>query len=377
MAEDDRSAVAAGQVPRLQRIPRWVIAFGFWTMITLAYSTRMEVRGEPSVWVSISWLDSLKVAASQWYAWALLSLPIFWINRHLPVSRDAPLRRLLMHVPLSLVFILAFTYLHYGLALLLDAPYDASWITDDVFSTFARATYRLSTFVYWAMVTAFIALDYQAELAERKVRGAELERLLSEARLAALRAQLDPHLLFNALNATSAYVERDPRAARLMLERLGDLLRLSLENADKQEISLDRELAFLERYVQLQLARFGDRLDVHIDVPEPVRQAIVPVLVLQPLVENAIRHGVAKRPGRGRIEIRAQHEDGRLRLSVQDDGPGLPPEWSLERSKGIGIANTRERLRWLYGHDDHVFTVRKGPMGGAMVEIDLRWRTAA
>jgi two-component system, LytTR family, sensor kinase len=373
----DAQTTPSPQTSRFQRLSKWLALFAFWTSMTLVYSTRMEIRGDPIVWIPLSWLQSFKVAAAHWYSWAILSVPIFWINRRLPVGRDAPGRRLLMHVPLSLLFIFLFTYLHYWLSLLIDAPFDPSYLASGMWETFTRSTYRFSLFIYWAMVTAAIALDYQEDLAERKVRGAELERLLSEARLSALRAQLDPHLLFNALNTTSALVERDPRAARQMLEHLGDLLRLSLENADVQEVSLDRELVILDRYVQLQLARFGDRIDIHIDVPSELRSAIVPVLVLQPLVENAIRHGVSKRPGPGRVEVKAIRAGDRLHLSVQDDGPGLPTEWHQAQRAGIGLSNTRERLRWLYGDGDHAFTVGTGPLGGAMVEVDIRWKTAA
>ena len=129
------------------RLPRWLIVVGFWTIIVLAYSTRTEVRSGTFVWVPITWIDALKAAAAQWYAWGLLSVGIYWVNRALPVPRDALFTRLLIHLPLSLAFTVAYTYLNYGLTEALHAPVDVNWIGESVFATLTRVTYRLGTFV--------------------------------------------------------------------------------------------------------------------------------------------------------------------------------------------------------------------------------------
>ena len=168
-----------------------------------------------------------------------MSVAIYWANRKLPAAPDALLRRLLMHVPLSIVFTIAYTYLYRGATRLLDAPNDPQWVGATILETASHVTYRLGTFVYWAIAMICVALDYQSDLKDREIRTSGLERQLSEARLATLRSQLDPHFLFNTLNSISAYVESAPRQARLMIEQLGDLLRLSLEHADRQEIPLD------------------------------------------------------------------------------------------------------------------------------------------
>lgn len=352
------------------QLPRWVLVLGFWALIVLLYSTRNEVRGGPYVWVPISRLEAFKFAVAQWAPWGLLSLCIFWANRRLPVGRDALVPRLLLHVPLSVAFTIAYTYLNYGMTVLLDAPTDASWVAGNLFETAIRVSYRLGMFVYWAIVSVCVALDYQADLKDRQLRTSELERLLTEARLATLHSQLHPHFLFNALNTISAYLERDPRTARLMLEQLGDLLRLSLEHADEQEIPLERELAFVDRYLQLQLARFGDRLEVDVQVEPHVLHAMVPTFILQPLVENAITHGTSKQLRKGRIELQASSEGPRLRVRVRDNGAGLPPGWDIERSAGIGIANTRERLSHLYGTDQSL-SVSPVSAGGVQVDLSL------
>ena len=358
-------------------IPRWLLVVGFWAIIILAYSTRTEVRTGTYVWVPITWGDALKAAIAQWAPWGLLSVGIYWVNRVLPVARDALFKRLLFHVPLSLVFTVAYTYLNYGIIVTLDSPVDANWLGGSVLETATRVTYRLGTFVYWAVVAMCVALDYQNESNERQLRNAQLERLLSEARLATLRTQLDPHFLFNTLNAISAYVESKPREARLMLEQLGDMLRMSLENADEQEIPLERELSFIDRYIQLQLVRFGDRLAVDVDVDPDVLGMAVPTFILQPLIENAIRHGVSKVTREGRIDVRAWRDGDTLRLAVEDNGPGLPRGWTMDRNAGIGLTNTQARLRHLYGEPDHRLSVgAAGPGGGVKVEINLPCRAA-
>ena len=201
---------------------------------------------------------------------------------------------MLLHVPLSIVFTVAYTYLNSAAMILIGAPEAPPWLGETLIDTVAKVTYRQGTFVYWAIAMICVALDYQSDLKDREIRTAGLERLLSEARLAMLRSQLDPHFLFNTLNSISAYVESAPGQARLMLEQLGDLLRLSLEHADQQEIPLERELTFVDRYIQLQLVRFADRLQVKVDTDPEALTAAVPTFLLQPLLENAIRHGTSK-----------------------------------------------------------------------------------
>jgi LytS/YehU family sensor histidine kinase len=257
------------------------------------------------------------------------------------------------------------------LTLVLNAPTETVWLGATVFETFTRVIYRLGTFVYWSIAAICVALDYQSDLKDQEIRSAELERLLAEARLATLRSQLDPHFLFNALNSISAYVESAPREARLMIEQLGDLLRLSLEHADEQEVPLERELMFVDRYIQLQLARFAGRLDVQVRVNDDVLTAAVPTFMLQPLVENAIRHGVSKRPSAGSIELSAWRAGQTLRVRVRDNGPGLPPGWTLDQHMGIGLGNTRARLEQLYGKGTYSLEVTSNTDAGTCADVTI------
>ncbi len=358
--------------PAFQRRPvRWLLAFLSWTVIVLFYSTRTGRLGQP-----LAWSESLKLAASQWYVWGLLAPLIIRFDRLLPVAREALIRRFLCHLPLSFLFTAAYIYsVSFVRSILLPGSETFS-LSITILKASWGGAFHWSLLVYWVIVGFYVAYGYDTDLKERRLRTAELERLLAEARLSALRAQLHPHFLFNALNAISAHIERNPRTARRMLEQLGELLRLSLEHSDDPEIPLERELAFLDRYLAIQKARFEDRLEVTIRVDPDTLHALVPTFVLEPLVENAIRYGVAPRSSPGTIEVSAWREDRRLHLRVRDDGPGLPAGWRLPDNQGVGIANTRERLRRLYGDGQHRFEIVSEPGTGVRVDLSFPFRDA-
>jgi LytS/YehU family sensor histidine kinase len=219
---------------------------------------------------------------------------------------------------------------------------------------------------------ACLGLDVYRRYREREVIASALEAQLARAQLSALRAQLHPHFLFNALNTISALIPRDPSAADRMIERLGELLRRSLDAEGAAEVPLEEELRFLDGYLEIERARFRDRLAVTTRVDPGTMRARVPSLILQPLVENAIRHGVAPRAAPGSVEIRAEHEDGVLRLVVKDDGPGEPAPGG--HTDGVGLANTRARLRRLYGAS-HRFQAGNAPGGGFEASVTIPFRT--
>ncbi|HEU4640978.1 MAG TPA: histidine kinase [Gemmatimonadaceae bacterium] len=203
----------------------------------------------------------------------------------------------------------------------------------------------------------------------------ELATRLAEAQLQSLKLQLHPHFLFNTLNTITALIDTDPQGAERMVSGLSELLRLSLRTAGEQEVPLARELEILEHYVEIQQIRFADRLEVSVCVAPEARHALVPNLILQPLVENAIRHGIAPRAAPGHIEVRAGRRDGMLTLSVADDGVGLRAEADIERGEGIGLANTGARLQQLYG-EHHRFELGAGRSGGFTVLIEIPFRPA-
>ncbi|MDO8835917.1 MAG: histidine kinase [Vicinamibacterales bacterium] len=222
------------------------------------------------------------------------------------------------------------------------------------------------------MVFVLHAVDAYREANERRLREAEIERALAEAQLRNLRLQLQPHFLFNALNTISSTLYRDPKAADELLEQLGELLRASLRTGQVDEVALRDELLVLSLYVSLMKARFGDALSVDVAVEPGVDAAVVPSMILQPLVENAIRHGGITVRGAGTITVRARRDGDRLLLEVGDDGPG--PAGEAPGRRGVGLTATAERLALLYGpHQD--LTTGKGPDGGFVATVSLPFHT--
>jgi len=224
--------------------------------------------------------------------------------------------------------------------------------------------------LYVILLLGTYAVDYFRKARERELRTAQLEASLQQAKLAALQAQLNPHFLFNALNSVSALMYRDVDAADAMLARIGELLRLTLAADGSQEVRLSEELELLERYLDIERIRFADRLAITVDVPESALGAHVPPFSLQPLVENAIRHGVAPRPRGGQVVVSARQVEDRLQLRVTDDGPGLTAGTVRE---GIGLRNTRDRLQQLYGNAQQL-AFRSPETGGLEVMVELPWR---
>jgi sensor histidine kinase YesM len=237
---------------------------------------------------------------------------------------------------------------------------------------------RLSTFqlpTYQAMLGAAHALVFHRRASERERRGAELESRLVQARLNALRMQLNPHFLFNTLNSIASLVYDQPRAADEMIGSLSDLLRLTLNASDRQEVTLREELHFLDHYLRIEESRFGDRLKVERQIDAEALAAMVPILVLQPLVENAVKHGIEEQLGPGVIAIGAKRVDDTLHLSVSDNGRGPATDVDGKVQEGVGLSNTRARLRELYGEEGSM-RLRRPEAGGFLVELQVPWRVA-
>jgi two-component system LytT family sensor kinase len=337
----------------------WLIGFAVW--LTLAILDAPRQFAVFHIWKSVL------TAGILWATWAAFAPVIIWLDRRVPALRDQLAKRLLLHV----VFCIAVTTCTISIHI---------FAITKIFGPNPRAVWNYiggHVQIYWAIAGIYIAYDYYTRFIERRLQATELERLLAEARLGALRAQLHPHFLFNALNAVSAQMDLDTRSARRMLEQVGELLRLSLANPDAQEISLDQELAFNIRYLELQKERYDDRLEFTKHIDPRVIEARVPPFVLQPLVENAIRHGIEKRVSGGLIEISAEKNDGQLVLRVRDNGPGMPPHSLTPQGFGIGLTNTRERLRHLYGEKEQSLTITSGPEQGTLVEIVIPFHSSA
>ncbi len=353
------------------------LILGFWTLIAVLSSANSLIQVQPHV-IRISPLILDCVNA---YLWALLTLPIFRLASLYPIERSGWLSRV-MFVVLGLavaIFMdvvtnfLRYRVYHWPMSL---SPQIAAIMR-------VRSLWFMNEFiVYVAVLFAGYARNYflnyrvrGEEAINLKAQAAQLQAQLADARLSALRTQLNPHFLFNTLNAVSALVERDPRGVRRMIARLSELLRTSLDEADEPEVPLQRELTFIDRYLEVMQIRFQGRLHVRMHADPEVTAALVPNLILQPLVENAVKHGVSKTVGAGRIEIRAQRAGERVVLSVHDNGPGLP-SGKAPGTEGVGLRNTRMRLAQLYGSDQSL-TLRSAEGGGLVAEVSLPYHTQA
>ena len=328
-----------------------------------------------------SYLDALRQTMPQWFTWGVFSLVIIRIASRIAPGRSLA-QRLLLHLPLSFLV----TAAYFLFSLLVDALLSrrlAVGNTSDAMLAFANfkqflgGAFQWNYLIYWLIAGGWLAWDYNRESQDRKLQAAQLElktaqleQRLTEARLLNLKAQLHPHFLFNALNTISAFVEKDPRGARQMIEHLGDLLRFSLEHSEDQETTLAAELAVLDHYLAIQRVRFEDHLRLRTEIAPDTLSAAVPSLILQPLVENAIRHSVAQQTAPVCLTIHSAREDGHLRLQVSDDGTGLPAGWNWDAHAGVGLTNTKQRLEQLYPAA-HQLTVNNAESGGVKVEIIL------
>jgi signal transduction histidine kinase len=311
----------------------------------------------------------LALNISYWYAWAVLVPAILWLARRYRFERRTWKRAAGMHALGVLVVTFTHAVITIGARVVILetlAGRQVSWWPSFRELFFLNFDWEMMT--YWAVVGLSHALDFHRESQDREVTAVQLQARLAEAQLEALQRQLHPHFLFNTLNTISALMHRNIDAADAMLERLSDLLRLTLDRIGLQQVRLKDELDFIEKYLDIERARFGDRLQVHVDVPATLLHALVPTLLLQPLVENAVRHGIAPKVGGGRLDIVARQDGDRLRLVVRDTGAGLPNDTLQKFNTGVGLSNTRSRLEHLYG-DAHRFEFHRPPEGGLAVTV--------
>jgi signal transduction histidine kinase len=362
------------------RRQRWAAILGFWTCFGLLNGSQLylglRLENFPvRVWLLLGW------ALLGWLPWAALTPIILWLGRRFPFERASWPVALVVHLTagtlLSALHLACFTYITIKLSPFGRDPRPHSFW--ELFLGRATSQFHIDMLLYGATLGVSYAFSYYGRYRERERRAAHLEAQLAQAQLQALKMQLHPHFLFNTLNAIAGLV-RDQRnkAAVDMLAGLSDLLRYTLENAGKQEVPLREELGFLELYLNIQQMRFSDRLQVELSVAPDTLDALVPNLILQPLVENAIRHGVAQRARAGTVGVtaaRAQpNGEAQLRLTVYDDGPGLRAERPAgERTGGVGLANTRARLAQLYGAAQQ-FTIAERATGGVEATLVLPFK---
>jgi two-component system LytT family sensor kinase len=361
-----RSPVPAWR--RLRGLALWVGVVGLAGLLLFVYHYLAPLASGQPVSPLPPFIEELTGA----FTAGLLFFPIRWLVRRLPLASSRWPRRLPVYFLAMLAGGAVATTLMWALR---SALFPLAGLGAYDYGVMPlRYLMELPMQVIWfsILVGAIHAADAFQTARARELRAARLESSLAGAQLRNLRLQLQPHFLFNALHTISAVMYDDPAAADEMLDQLAELLRASLRTARADEVPLGEELALLDRYLAIQRARFGDRLAVSIRIDPAAESCLVPSLLLQPLVENAIRHGNAERAGRGAIEVRAGLRDGRLQLEVEDDGPGA----GGSASPGLGLSATAERLQLLYG-DGQSFSAGNGSAGGFVVRVCLPARDAA
>lgn len=353
-----------------QRWLRFLLAFAFWTLIGVAFAGQLYLS-KAKVGDPVPWSFALGRSLADWYVFALLSLPAFWMARRFSLGDQRWALNLVTHLAASALFSVAWMALRAALEVWFTRG-DANAVSfNAAFNRALVTTFFYNLLIYWVIITVGYAFDYYRKFSERAVRAAELEKRLTEARLQALQMQLNPHFLFNTLHAISALMHQDVEAADRMLVKLSDLLRRALDTTNTQEVTLREELEFLRNYAAIEQTRFGERLKIEMEVAPETLDALVPNLVLQPLLENAIRHGIEPHARDGRIAIHVQRENDLLRLEVRDNGGGL----NGSVVEGVGLSNTRARLKQLYGTRQS-FALANAPDHGVVVTVLLPFHTA-
>lgn len=331
-----------------------------WTVAALCFGHQSYIHlrkagVDPGWWKVIHW------SLEDWYVWGLFSMGIVELARRFPFERKRWI---------------AFLGLHAIASVAMAPIYQAVRSTVCGMDFIAWRQPLPDLLVYWIILTVWHANHWRRMSYEREMRAADLERRMVEAQLHALRMQLNPHFLFNTLNAIANLLRRDIDAAERMLVRLSELLRRALDTSDAAEVSLEQELDFLDRYVEIEQLRFGDRLEFVRDISPETLVARIPNLILQPLVENAIKHGVEPSARKGRIEVRATRHNGSLRVEIRDsgDGTGGKKVKGGQSGTGIGLANTRARLQGMYGANCR-FEMADRPDQGFTVSLDIPFHT--
>lgn len=354
------------------RVVRRDLLLGFiaWTTLAVFFYSHsylnLATQVNPQVTWGRIWFRAIVEDAATVTMWTLLTPVVLALARRFPVRRGVRARHLTLHAAAALVIGSGEILADYWVA-------THTYLSGPFWPRHYWISLHNELFAYAGIVAAAHVMEVYHRYREREMHAAKLEGQLARAHLHALEMQLQPHFLFNTLNSISELIHHDPDAAETMVAQLGDLLRMTMSGDGRQEVPLSRELALVGAYLEIERTRYQDRLSVKNQVEPDVLDAMVPTLLLQPLVENAVRHGLSPRVAPGTVTLAARRVGDRLRLTVRDDGRGLPPPG--ERRERVGVGNTRSRLRQAYG-EAHRFELADAPGGGTLVLIEIPWRPA-
>ena len=351
-----------------RRLMRLGIIWGIWTIVALFFSTQVFMMYY-SERQPIPYKRAFLVQGSACYVWALVTPLILWLARRFRIDRTHWVRKLALHFLFSLLLVSVLISLHFVVYMVLAGR--ASSITPLRMLGYVYPNLDRWLLLYWLILFMSHAVNYYNSFRKGELKASQLRTQLVQSQLEALKMQVQPHFLFNTLHSISALLSKDTEGARKMITRLGDFLRLTLENSGSMEVTLQQEIEFLNGYLEIERIRFQDRLTTDIQIDPAVLDARVPNLILQPIVENAMRHAVVNSHA-GHVEITAAPQNGAVHIEVKDNGPGLQVDRTLEtrRGKGLGLANTKARLVGLYGTAAR-FEMTNRPSGGLTVAIDI------
>ncbi|MDT5156950.1 MAG: two-component system, LytTR family, sensor kinase [Acidobacteriota bacterium] len=351
------------------REARLGVIFGVWTVLAFFFTGQLYYTRLLSE-KPLTWREAASTQFIYPYLWAAGTSVVLWFANRFPIEGTRWRRSLLLHLFFATLFVIAisgsFQIIYFFLFVNGPGKRYEAWTTLQWIIYNSSENYG----IYGLLVSLNQVFRYYRRFREGELRASRLQTQLTQAQLEALKMQLHPHFLFNTLHSISALLHRDPEMADRMIARLGDFLRLTLENSGAAEVSLQKELEFLTCYLEIERVRFQDRLTTSLEVEPAALDSPVPNLILQPIVENALRHGVARSTAPGHVEISAKRDGGSLRIRVRDNGPGLAtitrPEDGLK--EGLGLKNTRARLEQLYGAS-HRFEISNAPGGGLVVTL--------
>ena len=349
---------------------RAALLFGGWTLVSVIFAAVSYAAAIGENNKEFGFVSALRLNLVQFYLWAILSPLLFKFSRRFPIEfRPLNFRNLLLYFPA----VISFAGIHQTVHLAILWSITPRWRQQfpaliDCYRAYFAFGFYIDLIIASLIVVAVHALLYYQSFRASELAQSSLKTQLARSQLRALKMQLHPHFLFNTLHSISSLVLEDPPKANSMIARLGDFLRLTLENSDQQLVTLKEETEFLRCYLDIEQVRFGDRLTVALELEPQTLSAQVPHLILQPVVENAIQHAIAPHATRGHINIEARRLNGLLRLEVRDNGPGITSNSDWLGMKGVGLSNVRARLDQIYGSDFRfeLINVRDGGLAVVM-----------
>jgi len=357
---------------------RAALLFGGWTLVSVIFAAISYAAAIGENNKEFGFVSALRLNLVQFYLWGILSPLLFRFSRRFPIEfRPLNLRNLLLYFPALISFAGIHQVIHLAVLWSITPRLRRQFPgLIDCYRAYFGFGFYIDLIIASLIVIAVHALLYYQNFRASELAQSSLKTQLAQAQLRALKMQLHPHFLFNTLHSISSLVLEDPPKANSMIARLGDFLRLTLENSDQQLIDLKQETEFVRCYLEIEQVRFGDRLTVAFELEPQTLSAQVPHLILQPVVENAIQHAIAPRATRGHINIEAKRLNNLLRLEVRDNGPGIALNGDLLGTEGVGLSNVRARLHQIYGSDFR-FELMNGRDGGLTVVMEIPFRREA